>query len=88
MANWVVNGYPTNIVSIDVSGNGRFLQSVASNITAFGSSATGSGFVISVPEGEGTEKVNLIIGPTSINRKALVTAPEDARVTVKSVSYS
>lgn len=88
LSNWSSNGYPSTILSIDAFSGGKIMQTVASNIVAFGSSASGSGFLVTVPEVDGGEIIDIVIGPTSINRKNLISAPSASNVTIKQVSLT
>ena len=87
LSNYVVNEIAKNIVSLNVDSGGSIAFATAFGISAFGSSASGSGFLLSVPEENGGEVIRLSIGATNINRQVLVSSPEDRRVIVKQVVY-
>lgn len=87
LGNCVFNEYPLNIIKVSVFNSGRFAQAVFNNITAFGSSASGAGINIQIPEVNTNEQINITVGATNINRKSLIESKEDSRIKIQKVLY-
>lgn len=87
LSNFAINEKATSVASFSATSGGSITFATASGISAFGTSASGSGFYLSIPEENGGESIQLTIGAANINRKLLVDSPEDPRISVKKVVY-
>lgn len=84
----VINNWPENVVSFSVASGGQIVQAALSNLSAFGSSSAGAGLVVTIPETAGGERIVATVGGCAVNRKALISAPSDARVAIKQVTLA